>query len=69
MVSYNKPCILKAIKIEKQGKSCISIIRSFDENITNKTSKRTNKLKQKELKNAFGEVALEYVCIVWMNVI
>jgi len=50
MVSYNKPYTLKAIKTEKQGRLRISIIRPFDENITNKTSKRTNKWKQKELK-------------------
>jgi len=42
--------VLKAIKIDEQGKLFISIIRPFDENITNKASKRTSKWKQKELK-------------------
>jgi len=69
MVSYNKPCTVEAIKIDKQGKLSISLIKPFDGNTTNKTSKRTRKWKQKELKNAFVEVALESVCTIWMTVI
>jgi hypothetical protein len=61
--------MLEAIKTEKQGKLRISIIKTFDESVTNKTSKRIRKWKQKELKNAFADAALESVCTIWMNVI
>ena len=61
--------MLKAFKIQKQGKLRISIIKPFDENIANNTAKRTSKWKQKKVKNAFVLAVLESVCTVWMIVI
>ena len=68
-VSHNKLCMLKANKIQKQGKWRIRIIKPFEGSITNETSKRTSKWKQKELKNAVVEAAMESACTKWMNVV
>jgi hypothetical protein len=61
--------MLKAIKIKKQEKLHVSTIKPFDENITNKTSKRTSKWKQNSCKNAYVEAALESVSTNRMNVL
>jgi hypothetical protein len=61
--------MLKVNKMQKLGKSRTRIIKTFDENITNKTLKRTSNWRQKQLKNAFVEAAMESVCTMWMNVI